>query len=198
MTSPWSSLACVISVTEVMNILIVGGGGREHALAWKAAQSPLVNRVYVAPGNAGTALETKIENVAIAADDINGLRTFAKEQLVGLTIVGPEVPLVLGIVDAFNERNLNCFGPSRAAAKLEGSKAFTKAFLSRHQIPTAAYGEFTDIDEALNYLHQTGVPTVIKADGLAAGKGVILTDDMQVAENTIRDMLSGREFWQGW
>lgn len=179
-----------------MNILIVGGGGREHALAWKAAQSPLVDRVFLAPGNAGTALEPIMENIAIATNDIEGLCSFAKDKNVGLTIVGPEMPLVLGIVDAFKARGLNCFGPSAAAAKLEGSKAFTKAFLSRHQIPTAAYGEFTDTDEALSYLHQRGIPIVIKADGLAAGKGVILANEMEMAEKTVRDMLSGKSFGQ--
>ena len=164
-----------------MNILIIGGGGREHALAWKAAQSPLADKVFVAPGNAGTALEPALENVALAVEDISGLVTFAKENEVGLTIVGPEVPLVMGVVDAFKEAGLNCFGPTQGAAQLEGSKAFTKDFLARHNIPTAAYGNFTDTDEALNYLHQVGVPIVIKAYGLAAAKGVILAHDIATA-----------------
>lgn len=177
-----------------MNILIIGGGGREHALAWKTAQSPLADKVFVAPGNAGTALEPALENVALAVEDIAGLVTFAKESEVGLTIVGPEVPLVMGVVDAFKEAGLNCFGPTQGAAQLEGSKAFTKDFLARHNIPTGAYGNFTDTDAALNYLHQVGVPIVIKADGLAAGKGVILAHDMATAETTIKDMLSGNSF----
>ena len=177
-----------------MNILIIGGGGREHALAWKAAQSPLADRVYVAPGNAGTALEPKLENVAIAAEDIEALLSFAKAHDVGLTIVGPEAPLVIGVVDAFQAAGMKCFGPTRQAAQLEGSKAFTKDFLARHRIPTAAYGNFSDPDQALDYLHQVGVPIVIKADGLAAGKGVIIAHDLQTAEETIRDMLSGNSF----
>lgn len=177
-----------------MNILIIGGGGREHALAWKAAQSPLADKVFVAPGNAGTALEPALENVALAVEDISGLVTFAKENEIGLTIVGPEVPLVMGVVDAFKEVGLKCFGPTQGAAQLEGSKAFTKDFLARHNIPTAAYGNFTDTDKALDYLHQVGVPIVIKADGLAAGKGVILAHDMATAETTVTDMLSGNSF----
>ncbi|MCW8945491.1 MAG: phosphoribosylamine--glycine ligase [Sedimenticola sp.] len=177
-----------------MNILIIGGGGREHALAWKAAQSPLAEKIYLAPGNAGTALEPGMENVSIGVEDIQALVEFAKEQEIGLTIVGPEAPLVLGVVDAFKSSGLNCFGPSQGAAQLEGSKAFTKDFLARHQIPTAAYGNFTEVDEALTYLHQVGVPIVIKADGLAAGKGVIIATDMADAEATVRDMLSGNSF----
>ncbi len=177
-----------------MNILIIGGGGREHALAWKAAQSPLAEKIYLAPGNAGTALEPGMENVSIGVEDIQALVEFAKEQEIGLTIVGPEAPLVLGVVDAFKASGLNCFGPSQGAAQLEGSKAFTKDFLARHQIPTAAYGNFTEVDEALTYLHQVGVPIVIKADGLAAGKGVIIATDMADAEATVRDMLSGNSF----
>ena len=177
-----------------MNILIIGGGGREHALAWKAAQSPLVEKVFLAPGNAGTALEPNMENVAIDVEEIPTLVEFAREQSIGLTIVGPEAPLVLGVVDAFNEAGLNCFGPTRGAAQLEGSKAFTKDFLARHHIPTAAYGNFTDIGQAMEYLHHVGVPIVIKADGLAAGKGVILAHDMETAEATLRDMLAGNSF----
>ncbi len=177
-----------------MNILIIGGGGREHALAWKAAQSPQVERVFVAPGNAGTAREPKLENIAISAEDINGLLAFAQEKRIGLTIVGPEAPLVAGIVDAFAAAGLRCFGPTQGAAQLEGSKAFTKDFLARHNIPTAAYGNFTEIEPALAYLEQVGMPIVIKADGLAAGKGVIITEDMATAKETVRDMLSGNSF----
>ena len=177
-----------------MNILIIGGGGREHALAWKAAQSPLADKVYVAPGNAGTALEPGLENVDISSDDIPGLLAFARENAVGLTIVGPEAPLVAGVVDQFKSAGLKCFGPDKQAAQLEGSKAFTKDFLQRHKIPTAAYGNFTEVDAALDYLHQVGVPIVIKADGLAAGKGVILAHDMETAEETVRDMLAGNSF----
>jgi len=177
-----------------MNILIIGGGGREHALAWKCAQSPLAEHVFVAPGNAGTAMEPKLSNVDIGVEQIAELVEFAHRKEIGLTIVGPEVPLVLGVVDAFKQAGLRCFGPSREAAQLEGSKAFTKDFLHRHQIPTAAYGSFTEPDAALAYLHQVGVPAVIKADGLAAGKGVIIAQDMAVAEATVKDMLTGNSF----
>ena len=177
-----------------MNILIIGGGGREHALAWKAAQSPLAEQVFVAPGNAGTAREARLSNVDISADDIGGLLDFARQQHIDLTIVGPEAPLVAGVVDRFTEAGLKCFGPTRAAAQLEGSKAFTKDFLARHAIPTAAYGKFTELEPALDYLHQVGVPIVVKADGLAAGKGVILAHDMGTAEDSVRDMLSGNSF----
>ena len=177
-----------------MNILIIGGGGREHALAWKAARSPLVEKVYVAPGNAGTAREPGMENVEISTTDKEALKTFALQKEIGLTIVGPEAPLVDGLVDSFTAAGLKCFGPSRRAARLEGSKAFTKDFLARHQIPTAAYGAFSDVDEAIAYLHQMGAPIVIKADGLAAGKGVILAQDMKTAEETVRDMLAGNRF----
>ncbi|AKH21320.1 phosphoribosylamine--glycine ligase [Sedimenticola thiotaurini] len=177
-----------------MNILIIGGGGREHALAWKAAQSPLADKIFLAPGNAGTALEPSMENVPIGVEEIDKLVQFARENRVGLTIVGPEAPLVLGVVDAFNAAGLKCFGPTQGAAQLEGSKAFTKDFLARHQIPTAAYGNFTDVDQALEYLHQVGVPIVIKADGLAAGKGVIIAHEMGMAEETVRDMLAGNSF----
>ncbi len=177
-----------------MNILIVGGGGREHALAWKAAQSPLADKVYVAPGNAGTAREDKVENVDIAAHDPKALRDFALQKDIGLTIVGPEQPLVAGIVDTFTAAGLKCFGPTRRVARLEGSKAFAKDFMARYEIPTAAYGTFSDVDEALEYLYKMGAPIVIKADGLAAGKGVILAHDMKTAEDTVRDMLSGNAF----
>jgi phosphoribosylamine---glycine ligase len=177
-----------------MNILVIGGGGREHALAWKAAQSPLATHVFVAPGNGGTALEPGIENVPIAADDVEGLVRFATEHKVGLTIVGPEVPLVSGVVDSFQAAGLRCFGPRQAAAQLEGSKAFAKEFLSRHGIPTAAYGVFTEVDPALAYLERVGAPIVVKADGLAAGKGVILAHDLPTAQAAVRDMLSAGRF----
>ena len=177
-----------------MKVLIIGGGGREHALAWKAAQSPLVDRVYVAPGNAGTALEHGTENLPIAAEDIESLVRFATEQAIGLTLVGPEAPLVAGVADAFQAAGLRCFGPSRGAAQLEGSKTFTKDFLARHRIPTAAYGSFTEIEPALAYLREQGAPIVVKADGLAAGKGVILAQDLPAAEAAVRDMLGGDRF----
>ena len=177
-----------------MKILVIGGGGREHALAWKAAQSRDVNIVYVAPGNAGTAHEPKLENVAIDADDISALTAFAKTKQIDLTIVGPEAPLVLGVVDAFQAAGLRCFGPTQGAAQLEGSKAFTKDFLARHHIPTAAYGNFTDMDEAIAYIQQQGAPIVVKADGLAAGKGVILAQTETEAITAVRDMLAGNAF----
>jgi phosphoribosylamine--glycine ligase len=177
-----------------MKILVIGGGGREHALAWKAAQSRDVDIVYVAPGNAGTAHEPKLENVAIDAEDIAALSTFAKAKQIDLTIVGPEAPLVLGVVDAFQAAGLRCFGPSQGAAQLEGSKAFTKDFLARHHIPTAAYGNFTDMDEAIAYIQQQGAPIVVKADGLAAGKGVILAQTEAEAIAAVRDMLAGNAF----
>lgn len=177
-----------------MNILIIGGGGREHALAWKAAKSPLTEHVYVAPGNAGTALEPKLSNVDIGVEEIDQLVAFAHSHAVELTIVGPEVPLVLGVVDAFKQAGLRCFGPTRAAAQLEGSKSFTKDFLRRHRIPTAEYGSFTDKQEALAYLHRIGTPIVIKADGLAAGKGVIIARDMASAESAVTEMLAGNSF----
>ena len=177
-----------------MKVLIIGNGGREHALAWKAKQSPLVTRVFVAPGNAGTAHEGSIENVAISATDIPALLAFAKEQRIGLTIVGPEAPLVKGVVDAFRAEGLAIFGPTAAAAQLEGSKAFAKDFLARHAIPTAEYQNFTEVEPALAYLREKGAPIVIKADGLAAGKGVIVAMTLSEAEEAVRDMLSGNAF----
>jgi phosphoribosylamine--glycine ligase len=177
-----------------MNILIIGSGGREHALAWKAAQSPLADRVYVAPGNAGTATEPGVENLAVASDDIPGLLDAARRLDVGLTIVGPEAPLVAGVVDAFRAAGLRCFGPTKGAAQLEGSKAFTKDFLARHGIPTAAYGTFTELDSALAYVRTQGAPIVVKADGLAAGKGVIVAMTLDAAEAAVRDMLAGSAF----
>ncbi|WP_411359615.1 phosphoribosylamine--glycine ligase [Pseudidiomarina salilacus] len=177
-----------------MNVLVIGGGGREHALAWKAAQSPLVETVFVAPGNAGTANELSIENIAIAADDLDGLLKFAQENSVGLTIVGPEAPLVAGVVDRFRAAGLKIFGPTQGAAQLEGSKAFSKDFLARHQIPTAAYGTFTDSTKAKAYVAAQGTPIVIKADGLAAGKGVIIAQTEAEAFAAIDDMLAGNRF----
>jgi phosphoribosylamine--glycine ligase len=177
-----------------MNVLVIGSGGREHALAWKASQSSTVSTVFVAPGNAGTAMEPHLENVLISIADFTALADFAKNNDVGLTIVGPEQPLVDGIVDYFQSRGLAIFGPSRGAAQLEGSKAFTKDFLERQQIPTAKYGNFTEVDAALAYLHQVGAPIVIKADGLAAGKGVIVAMSMAEAEDAVRDMLAGNAF----
>ncbi|WP_338890509.1 phosphoribosylamine--glycine ligase [Aeromonas rivipollensis] len=177
-----------------MKVLIIGNGGREHALAWKAKQSPMVTRVFVAPGNAGTAHEGSIENVAIEATDIQALLAFAKAQQIGLTIVGPEAPLVKGVVDAFRAEGLAIFGPTAAAAQLEGSKAFAKDFLARHAIPTADYQNFTEVEPALAYLREKGAPIVIKADGLAAGKGVIVAMTLEEAEAAVRDMLSGNAF----
>jgi len=177
-----------------MNILIIGGGGREHALAWKVAQSPQADTVFVAPGNAGTALEPGIENVAIDAGDIEALLAFALANTIGLTIVGPEVPLVAGIVDQFTAAGLRCFGPTRGAAQLEGSKTFAKDFLARQHIPTAAYAAFTDIAAATDYIRAQGAPIVIKADGLAAGKGVILAQTEAEAIAAVADMLGGNVF----
>ncbi|MDR7345709.1 phosphoribosylamine--glycine ligase [Pantoea alhagi] len=177
-----------------MNILIIGNGGREHALAWKAAQSPLAERVFVAPGNAGTALEPALQNVDIAATDIPALLAFAQSEKIDLTIVGPEAPLVKGVVDTFRKAGLKIFGPTKAAAQLEGSKAFTKDFLARHQIPTAEYHNFTDVELALQYVRAKGAPIVIKADGLAAGKGVIVAMTQEEAEAAVRDMLAGNAF----
>ena len=177
-----------------MNVLIIGSGGREHALAWKAAQSPLVTKVFVAPGNAGTATEDRVENVDIGVEDISSLVRFAKETQIGLTIVGPEAPLVIGLVDEFNAQGLACFGPSKGASQLEGSKAFTKDFLARHDIPTGYYQNFTEVEPALAYIKQQGAPIVIKADGLAAGKGVIVAMTEDEANAAVKDMLAGNAF----
>ena len=177
-----------------MWVLVIGSGGREHALAWKCAQSPGVDEVLVAPGNAGTALEQGIRNAAVSADDIEALAALARDESIDLTIVGPEAPLVAGITDRFHELDLPCFGPSAAAAQLEGSKAFTKDFLARHDIPTAAYRNFSDLDDALAYIRQQGAPIVIKADGLAAGKGVIVAQTLDEAEQAATDMLAGNKF----
>jgi phosphoribosylamine--glycine ligase len=176
-----------------MNVLIIGSGGREHALAWKVAQDPRVEKVFVAPGNAGTASEAKCENVAIDVLALEQLADFAAQN-VQLTIVGPEAPLVAGVVDLFRARGLDCFGPTAAAAQLEGSKAFTKDFLARQQIPTADYQNFTEVEPALAYLQKVGAPIVIKADGLAAGKGVIVAMTLTEAEDAVRDMLAGNAF----
>ncbi len=177
-----------------MKVLIIGNGGREHALAWKAAQSPLAERVYVAPGNGGTAREPGVENVPIAADDVQALVAFAAANGIGLTLVGPEAPLVLGVSDAFQAAGLRCLGPRQAPAQLEGSKAFAKAFLERHGIPTAAHGTFDQVAPALDYLRRVGAPIVVKADGLAACKGVILAQDLPTAEAAVRAMLEGGRF----
>ena len=177
-----------------MKVMIVGSGGREHALAWCAARSPAVEQVYVAPGNAGTARESGVENIAIPAGDIDGLIGFARERGVALTITGPEDPLVNGIVDRFAAAGLACFGPSAAAAQLEGSKSFAKDFMARHRIPTAAYGQFTEIDPAIEFIRAQGAPIVVKADGLAAGKGVIIAHTTDEAEAAVRDMLAGNAF----
>ncbi len=177
-----------------MNVLIVGGGGREHALAWKVRSSADVQHVYVAPGNAGTELESGIENVDLPADDIDGLIHFAKSADIDLTIVGPEGPLVLGIVDQFQAQGLRIFGPSAAAAQLEGSKAFCKDFLVRHAIPTADYQVFTEVDRATAYLDSCTIPVVVKADGLAAGKGVVIAHSRETALAAINDMLAANRF----
>jgi len=177
-----------------MKILIVGSGGREHALAWKASQSPKVSNVFVAPGNAGTALEDKLTNIDFAVEDIAGLLAFAQKEAIDLTIIGPEVPLVLGIVDAFQAAGLKCFGPSAKAAQLEGSKKFCKDFMARHKISTAEYETFTEVQAATDYIKAKGAPIVVKADGLAAGKGVIVAQTEAEAIAAVEDMLSGNSF----
>lgn len=177
-----------------MKVLVIGGGGREHALAWKLAQSPRVTKVFVAPGNAGTALEANVTNVDLSVSDLDGLVAFAESNAIDYTVVGPEAPLVDGVVDRFEAKGLRCFGPRADCAQLEGSKAFTKEFLKRHNIPTAAYGTFTDVDQALAYLDEVGAPIVVKADGLAAGKGVILAETLDEAKSAVKDMLQGNQF----
>ena len=177
-----------------MNILVIGSGGREHAIAWKCAQSREVSMVFVAPGNAGTANESKIQNVSINTMDFRALADFAKDHRVKLTIVGPEAPLVGGVVDYFNNYDLPCFGPTSQAAQLEGSKAFTKDFCSKYQIPTASYETFTSVEPAINYIKKQQLPIVIKADGLAAGKGVVIANSEKEAVSTLEDMLSGNAF----
>jgi len=177
-----------------MNILVVGSGGREHALAWKLADNPAVKKVFVAPGNAGTASENKCVNVNIAGDDFAGLEALVRAESVDLTVIGPEAPLVAGVCDYFAQRGLACFGPSRGAAQLEGSKAFSKDFLARHGIPTGAYQTFEDADEASAYVRAQGAPIVIKADGLAAGKGVVVARTEAQALAAIADMLDDGSF----
>ncbi|MGD8978405.1 MAG: phosphoribosylamine--glycine ligase [Gammaproteobacteria bacterium] len=177
-----------------MKILIIGSGGREHALAWQCTRSAAAGQVFVAPGNAGTAGEPGMENVDIAADDIDGLLEFATDRQIELTIVGPEAPLVAGIVDRFRERGLKCFGPDAAGARLEGSKTYTKEFLQRHGIPTAAYASFTELKPALEYIRTRGAPLVVKADGLAAGKGVIIAHSVPEAEAAATAMLDQGAF----
>ncbi|MBY8001379.1 phosphoribosylamine--glycine ligase [Vibrio fluvialis] len=177
-----------------MRVLIIGSGGREHALGWKVAQNPAIETVFIAPGNAGTALEAKLQNINIGVEDVAGLVAFAQDNGIELTIVGPEAPLVIGVVDAFRAAGLPIFGPTQAAAQLEGSKAFTKDFLARHNIPTAAYANFTEIEPALAYVREQGAPIVVKADGLAAGKGVIVAMTLEEAEEAIKDMLAGNAF----
>ena len=173
-----------------MKVLIIGGGGREHALAWKIAQSPRVGEVFVAPGNAGTALEPKVRNVELGAEDVPALVDFARSSGIDLTVVGPEAPLVKGVVDAFREAGLRCFGPSRSAAELEGSKAFAKQFLERHGIPTAAFRTFSDLEAARDYIRERGAPIVVKADGLAAGKGVTVARSIDEALRAAEDALA--------
>ena len=177
-----------------MKVLVIGSGGREHALAWQCAQFEEVKQVFVAPGNAGTALEKKISNIDIDSEDIPKLISFAKEELIDITIVGPEAPLVLGVVDEFKGQGLAIFGPSKQAAQLEGSKVFCKDFLERNKIPTAYYKSFTETKPAINYVKEKGVPIVIKADGLAAGKGVIIANSFKEAADAINDMLEGNRF----
>ena len=177
-----------------MKLLVIGSGGREHALAWKLAQSPRVDAVLVAPGNAGTAFEPKCRNVDVSATDLDGLLALARGEGIALTVVGPEQPLVAGVVDRFRAAGLRIFGPTAAAARLEGSKAFAKQFLERHGIPTAFYAVHTDVDAALAYVRDKGAPIVVKADGLAAGKGVVVAMTLQDAEAAVRDMLEGNAF----
>ena len=177
-----------------MKVLVIGSGGREHALAWKAAQSNQVTKVFVAPGNAGTATEEKLENVNLDISDNDALVAFAQSEGVTLTIVGPEQPLVDGVVDTFQASGLAIFGPSAKAAQLEGSKSFTKDFLARNNIPSGSYANFTEVEPALAYVREQGAPIVVKADGLAAGKGVIVALTLTEAEDAIKDMLAGNAF----
>jgi phosphoribosylamine---glycine ligase len=174
-----------------MKVLVIGGGGREHAIAWKLAESARVSEVLIAPGNAGTGREPGCRNVAVAADDIAGLLALVRAEAVGFTVVGPEGPLAAGVVDAFRAAGLPIFGPTQAAAQIEASKAFTKDFLARHAIPTAQYRVFTEMQPALDYVTTRGAPIVVKADGLAAGKGVVVAETVDQATAAIRDMLGG-------
>ena len=177
-----------------MNVLIVGSGGREHAFTWKASQSDHVEKIFIAPGNAGTSLEPKAENVDISASDIDALVSFAEKENIDLVIVGPEDPLVNGITDAFKKVGINCFGPELLGAQLEGSKDFAKSFMEKHSIPTASYESFTDADKAKKYIQQNELPLVIKADGLAAGKGVVIVEDRQTANKTIDEFISETKY----
>ena len=177
-----------------MKVLVIGSGGREHAIAWQCSQFNEVKHVFVAPGNAGTALEKKISNISIDSENIPGLISFAKEELIDITIIGPEAPLVLGIVDEFKNEGLAIFGPSKKASQLEGSKVFCKDFLDRNNIPTAYYRAFTETKPAIDYVKEKGAPIVIKADGLAAGKGVIIANSIKEATDAINDMLDGNRF----
>jgi len=177
-----------------MKILIIGSGGREHALAWKVRQSAKVDSVFVAPGNAGTALEKGVENVPIDVENISALLKFAQQENIALIIIGSEVPLVAGIVDTFTDAGLKCFGPTAKAAQLEGSKTYCKDFMARHNIPTAEYKTFTESKPAIEYIKNKGAPIVVKADGLAAGKGVIVAGTEQQAIEAVEDMLSGNGF----
>ena len=183
-----------MSDSTIVNVLVVGAGGREHALAWKLAASKRAGKIYVAPGNAGTELDQRLENIDIAADNITALIAFAKDKQIGLTVIGPEAPLVAGIVDAFQAAGLACYGPDEKAAILEGSKAYSKDFLKRHQIPTASYETFTEVQSAIDYARAQAYPLVIKADGLAAGKGVIIAQDETEAVAAVSDMLAGNKF----
>ena len=178
-------------MAETLKVLVIGSGGREHALAWKLAQSARVGEVLVAPGNAGTAREAKCRNADVAVDDIDGLLKLARDEGIAFTVVGPEAPLALGVVDRFQAAGLRVFGPCRAAAQLEASKAFTKDFLERHAIPTAQYRVFTEIEPALAYIAGRGAPIVVKADGLAAGKGVVVAETVEQAQTAVREMLGG-------
>lgn len=177
-----------------MNILIIGNGGREHAMAWHIAKADRINKIFVAPGNAGTRLENKVENIDIASTDIPALIKFAQENKIALTLVGPEAPLAAGIVDAFQKEKLPCFGPTQKMAQLESSKTFAKDFLKRHNIPSAQYETFIDADKAITYLESQTYPIVIKADGLAAGKGVVIADNKEIAIQTVREMLNEKRF----
>ena len=174
----------------VMNVLIVGSGGREHAFTWKASQSDLVEKIFVAPGNAGTSLEPKAENINISVSNIDALISFSKKENIDLVIVGPEDPLVNGITDELKKVGIKCFGPESLGAQLEGSKDFAKAFMKKHNIPTASYESFTDANEAKKYIQENGLPQVIKADGLAAGKGVVIAEDYETANETIDQLFS--------
>ncbi len=178
----------------MMNVLIVGSGGREHAFTWKASQSNLVEKIFIAPGNAGTSIEPKAENIDISASDIDSLVTFSKKENIDLVIVGPEDPLVNGITDELKKVGIKCFGPESMGAQLEGSKDFAKAFMKRHNIPTAGYESFTNAYEAKKYIQENELPKVIKADGLAAGKGVVIIDDYEIAFETIDEFISEKKY----